>query len=62
MHIDNVLSVLLELYKVYVSVHNSSILQKIAQENASSKHKLINFIMYFGFNTLAKNINRLYSH
>lgn len=61
MYIDNVLSILHELYEVYVSVHNSSILQQIAEENASAKHKLINFILYLGSNTIAKDINRLYS-
>jgi hypothetical protein len=35
MHIDLVLSVLHELYEVYVSAHNSSVLQQSANENAS---------------------------
>jgi hypothetical protein len=36
MHIDNVLSVLHEMYKVYELAHNSSVIQQSAQENASS--------------------------
>jgi hypothetical protein len=35
MHIDRVLSVLHELYEVYVTTHNSSIFQQSANENAS---------------------------
>jgi hypothetical protein len=36
MHIENVLSILHELYKVYVTTHNSSILKQSANENAAT--------------------------
>jgi hypothetical protein len=36
MHIDNVLSILHELYELYLSAHNSSVLLQSAQENSGS--------------------------
>jgi hypothetical protein len=38
-HINNVLSVLHELYEVYVLEHNSSVMQQSAQEHVGSSNR-----------------------